>query len=60
MRDLIIELDNALGIFITSPIFQNTKIVEPSISEKSRLELRKIFYLSDELSWEAAKIKSIK
>lgn len=57
VRDLIIELDNALGVFIANPIFQNVKIVEPKASEKAQNDLKKIYKLSDELSREAAKMK---
>lgn len=57
VRELIIELDNALGVFISSPIFQNTKIVDPKVSEKAQSDLKKIYKLSDALSREAAKMK---
>ncbi len=50
VRDLIIELDNGIGKFVKSPIFQNTKVVDSQISSETQLELRKIMKLSMMLS----------
>jgi hypothetical protein len=57
VRNLIIELDKVIGIFVGSPIFKNTKLVDPENSEKSRLDLEKILKLSDALSRESKKMK---
>ncbi len=50
VRDLIIDLDNGIGKFVKSPIFQNTKVVDSQISSETQLELRKIMKLSMMLS----------
>ena len=57
VRDLIVELDKVIGIFVGSPVFKNTKVVDEQSSEKSRLDLEKIFKLSDTLSREAKKLQ---
>jgi hypothetical protein len=57
VRDLIIELDKVIGTFVSSPVFKNTKLVDEQSSEKSRLDLEKIFKLSDMLSREAKKLQ---
>lgn len=56
VRDLIIELDNSIGIFVKSPIFQNTKVVDSNISKEAQLELRKIMEVSIRLSIEAERM----
>ena len=57
VRDLIIQLDNSIGVFVDSPIFKNTKLVDPKTSEEARLILEKIFKLSEMLSKEAKRTK---
>ncbi len=57
IRDLIIELDNSIGKFISSPIFTNTKIVDLETSQKTRIDLEKLLTLSEILSKEAGKMK---
>jgi TolA-binding protein len=49
VRDLIILLDEAIGKFVTSPIFSDPRLVDPLSSEKSRLELERVAALSAEL-----------
>ena len=55
VRDLIVELDNAVGSFTTSAMFQNLRVIDPTVSEKARLDLEKIIELSGLLDAEAAK-----
>lgn len=57
IRDLIIELDNSIGKFVSSPIFKNTKLVDLEISEKTRLDLEILLTLSEILSKAAEKMK---
>lgn len=57
VKDLIVELDNVLGIFVKNPIFQDVKTVDPASSEKAQTDLRKISRLSDELFKAALKMK---
>ena len=57
VRNLIIELDNTIGLFIGSPIFQNTKVVDQKASEIAQSNLKKILNLSEALSREADKMK---
>jgi nucleoid DNA-binding protein len=54
LRDLIVELDNAIGRFVASPIFQNTKLVETSVSETAKLDLATIIRLSETISQQAS------
>ena len=55
--DLIVELDNAIGSFVSSPIFQNRQTIDRKISEKAEQTLREIIELSDALSKESARLK---
>lgn len=57
VRDLIIELDAALGAFVGSPMFQNNKVVDKETSRETQLDLENIIRLSGMLSSEAAKLK---
>lgn len=57
VKDLIVELDKVIGIFVSSPIFKNIRLVDGEVSEKSRLDLEKIVKLSYMLSREAKKMK---
>lgn len=55
VRDLIVELDNTISSFSTSPMFQNLRIVDPKVSEKAQSDLQKIIEFSAALSAEARK-----
>ena len=55
VRDLIVELDNAVGSFAMSPMFQNLRVVDAKVSEKAKLDLEKIIELSASLDAEAKK-----
>ena len=55
VRDLIIVLDQAIGNFVSNPIFTNNKLIDTKMSEKSQLDLQKIIKLSETLSKEAKK-----
>ncbi len=57
VRNLIIELDDAIGIFISGQIFKNMKTVDPEISAKAHVDLGNIIKLSDSLSRVAKKIQ---
>lgn len=57
VRDLIVELDNTIGSFVSSKIFGNIKVIEPEVAIKTRTDLIKIEKLSEELAKEAAKLK---
>jgi len=50
VRDLIIELDRAIGTLVTSPIFKSGKIVDSRALVKTQLDLEMIVRLSDRLS----------
>ena len=58
VRDLIIELDAAIGNFATSPMFQNLRVVDAAVSAKAKLDLEKITQLSAALDAEARKVNS--
>ena len=57
IKVLIIELDKAIGDFLSSKIFGNLKVVEPEIAIKTRKDLISIIDLSERLSKEASKLK---
>ena len=55
VSDLIVDLDNAIGSFATSPMFQNLRSVDPEVSAKAKSELGKIIELSAMLEAGAGK-----
>ena len=57
IKDLIVELDNAIGSFVSSKVFANLKVIEPEVAIKTRADLLKIRELSEKLSEEAKKMK---
>ena len=57
IRDLIVELDNAIGDFVSSKIFGNLKVIEPEVAIKTRTDLLKVQDLSEKL---AAATKNLK
>ena len=57
IRDLILELDEAVGSFVSSKIFANIKVIEPEVAIKTRADLLNIQSLSEKLAEEAKKMK---
>ena len=57
VRDLIVELDEAIGNFVSSKIFVNLKVIEPEVAIKTRSDLLRIQTLSEKLAGEAKKLK---
>ncbi len=57
IRDLIVELDNAIGDVVTSKMFVNLRVIEPEIAQKTQEDLTKVLMLSVELSKSAKKLK---
>jgi hypothetical protein len=57
IKELIVELDNAIGNFVASPMFQNLRVVDPEVAGKAQIELLKIAQISGLLSKEAEKMK---
>jgi hypothetical protein len=57
VRDLIINLDSAIGDFVSSPIFGKQKVIEPEAAIKTRDDLFKVLKLSEHLAKEAKKLK---
>ena len=57
VRDLILELDDAIGSFVASKIFANLRVIEPEVAIKTRADLLKIQALSEKLAGEAKKMK---
>lgn len=55
--DLIVDLDNAVGRFVSSKIFANIKIIEPDVAISTRTDLISILQLSEKLSVEARRLK---
>ncbi len=56
-QKIIIALDNSIYRFVSSPIFQNTKLVKPEDSQAAQKELEKIILLSRVLESNAKKVK---
>lgn len=57
VKDLIVDLDNAIGSFVSSPMFQNLRVVDPEVAGKARIDLEKIAEISDLLAKQADKMK---
>ena len=57
VRDLIVDLDNSIGAFTQSAMFQNLKVVDPEVAKKAQLDLANIMEISDKLSETAKKMK---
>lgn len=57
MRDLIVDLDNKIGSFATSPMFQNLRQVDAEIAKKAKEELEQIIKLSALLEAATQKMK---
>lgn len=55
--DLIVDLDNAVGRFVSSKIFANIKIIEPDVAISTRTDLISILQLSEKLAVEARRLK---
>ncbi len=55
VRDLIVELDEVIGNFALSSMFQNLRLIDPKVAIKTRLDLKKITGLSADLLSEAQK-----
>lgn len=50
IEGLIVQLDNNIGSFAASPMFQNLRVVDPAVYEKTRLDLEQIIKLSSALN----------
>jgi hypothetical protein len=57
LKTLLSALDESIARFVNSPIFQNTKVVNPEESAKARKELEEIIKLSTRVEQEAARMK---
>jgi len=57
LKSLLSALDGALARFVNSPIFQNTKVVNPRDSAKARDDLDEVIKLSTRVAKEADKLK---
>lgn len=57
IRDLIVELDNAVGNFVSGTMFQNLRVIEPEAAGKTQAALAKIIEISELLSKETGKMK---
>lgn len=56
IRDIIVDLDNTIASFAASSMFQNLRVVDAAVSEKTRLDLERIIELSELLNTEAVKM----
>lgn len=57
IKSLIVELDNAIGSFVSSTMFQNLQNVDQKVADKAQLDLAHILKISSDLSNEAGKLK---
>lgn len=55
IKNLIVELDNAIGAFVGSPMFSNAKKADLEVREKTESGIRRVIELSDVLKREAEK-----
>ncbi|MEP6786870.1 MAG: hypothetical protein ABJB40_00460 [Acidobacteriota bacterium] len=56
VRDLIIDLDNALTVFVTSPMFTSPTVVDATENAKAEVNLKQLIKLSAALNIEATKL----
>lgn len=49
LKELIVELDNAVGAFVGAPMFTNPQVVNAEANAKTRADLDKVIKLSAEL-----------
>lgn len=47
IRDMIVELDNSIGDFVTSKIFSNLKVFDPEVAKKTRIDLAHVIQASN-------------
>ena len=57
VKDLIVDLDNAIGSFVSSAMFQDLRTVDPKVADKAQNDLTHILKISRALSKEAGKMK---
>lgn len=57
IKDLIINLDKAMGEFVTSKIFLDHKTIDAAVAKKARMDLANILKASEMLAKEAGKMK---
>lgn len=57
VKELIVDLDNAVGSFVSSTMFQNLQNVDQKVADKAQFDLAQILKISSDLSKEAAKLK---
>lgn len=57
IRDLIVELDNSIGSFVSSKIFGNVNVVDAEVAINTRTDLINILDLTDKLLTEAKKMQ---
>lgn len=57
VRDLIVELDNNIGVFVNNPIFQNLNTIETKNAEKAEIDLQSIISLSNILARKSDQLK---
>jgi hypothetical protein len=55
VKDLIVELDNTIGAFVSNPIFLSSKKAKPKEIEKAETDLAQVIRLSIALQQEAEK-----
>jgi hypothetical protein len=53
LKSLLAALDRAITSFVTNPIFQNTRVVDPKDSTKARHDLETVIKLSTRIKKEA-------
>ncbi|MEO8073384.1 MAG: hypothetical protein ABI891_13100 [Acidobacteriota bacterium] len=56
IRDLIVDLDNSVGSFAMSSMFQNLRLIDPKVAIKTQADLKNIIELSATLNAEAEKM----
>jgi hypothetical protein len=57
IKDVIVDLDKAIGSFVSSKIFQNHKVIDSEVAKKARIDLDKILKASETLAKMANKMK---
>lgn len=56
VKDLIVEIDNTLIVFVSNPMFANPTVVDAAENERAEVNLKRLIELSASLNFEAAKL----
>ncbi len=57
IKEMIVDLDTAIGGFVSSKIFSNLKGIDPEVAKKAQIDLANVLEMSNKIAKEAKKMK---